>query len=493
MATSTVYNNSDGTGSQTTSYSYTWTSTGLVQSETIAAPVSVGVYDVTTLYENEQGKTIWVKGPNGSLQYYAYDLGTGALVRAIQDVNTADTGEFSDLPPGWSTPTGYGSNLLTQYQVDEKGRTTKETDPAGNVTYTVYLDAQHEVRVYPGWNARTDTTTGPTQVSIQDPADAVSETLTMVATPHLTDGAPDGSEAISAVESLTVDVTNAAGQVIAEDQYFSLAGLTFAPGVIGTLGTNYYQTLFAYDSLGRRTRLQSPNGVITRTVENNLGQVLSTWVGTNDTPASGEWSPANNTSPSNMVEISANVYDNGGVGDGLLTQHTDADGNATTYTFSFAGLLLNATVRDPRGAVIRSMSYTYDNLGHLLTQTDGDGNITGYTYDERGQVVTATVRDAQGNLIRSFAYTYDSDGNLLTQTDGDGNQTRFSYDALGDVLTQKVYDATGTLVNMQSWTYDADGNVLTATDGDGNVWAYTYDRAGRVLTQTVRDARHGGP
>jgi hypothetical protein len=44
------------------------------------------------------------------------------------------------------------------------------------------------------------------------------------------------------------------------------------------------------------------------------------WVGTNDTPTSGYWSPTNNTGTSNMVEVSANVYDNGGVGDGNLTE-----------------------------------------------------------------------------------------------------------------------------------------------------------------------------
>ena len=184
---------------------------------------------------------------------------------------------------------------MTQYQVDAKGRTTEETDPDGNVTYAVYLDAQQEVRVYPGWDSTTDTTTGPTQVSINDPAGGFSETLTMTATPRVTDGAPDGSEAISDVQSLTVDVTNAAGQVIAEDDYFNLAGLTFAPGVIGTLGVNYYQTLFGYDAVGNLVaRANAQRARSTAWCTTAWAHVLSTWVGTNDTPASGEWSPTNN-------------------------------------------------------------------------------------------------------------------------------------------------------------------------------------------------------
>jgi len=72
---------------------------------------------------------------------------------------------------------------------------------------------------------------------------------------------------------------------------------------------------------------QSPNGTIYRTVYNSLGEEISDWVGTNDTPSSGEWSPTNNTGSSNMVEVSSYQYDNGGVGDGNLTQETDYPGS----------------------------------------------------------------------------------------------------------------------------------------------------------------------
>ena len=220
---------------------------------------------MTTTFFNPQGEPIWVKDADGFLEYMAYDVATGAQIKDIQDVNTADTSEFTDLPSGWSTPSGGGLNLVTQDVVDDKGRTTEETDPDGNVTYTVYLDALHEVRVYPGWNTATDTTTGPTQVYFPN------ETLTMSATPSVTAGTPNGTEAISDVQTLTVDVKNAAGQVTAEDAYFNLAGVTFAMGVIGTAGTNYYQTQYSYDALGNLDRTETPNGTIYRTVNDSLG------------------------------------------------------------------------------------------------------------------------------------------------------------------------------------------------------------------------------
>src|SRR5262249_30038373 len=111
-----------------------------------------------------------------------------------------------------------------------------------------------------------------------------------------------------------------------EYAYFNLGGLTYSTGTMGTVNTNYYQANYGYDSAGRLVRAQTPNGTIYRTVYNSLDEAVSDWVGTNDTPTSGEWSPSNNTGTANMVEVSSYVYDNGGVGDGNLTQETDYPG-----------------------------------------------------------------------------------------------------------------------------------------------------------------------
>src|SRR5207249_4697642 len=135
--------------------------------------------------------------------------------------------------------------------------------------------------------------------------------------PHLTAGVLDGTEAVSGVQTLSRDYTNAAGQVVSSDRYFNLAALAYSTAAaLGTEGVNYYRTRQGYDSRGRPDRVQTPTGTIGRTVYDGLARVVSTWVGTNDTPASGPWSPANNTAPSDMVQVSADQYDNGGVGDG---------------------------------------------------------------------------------------------------------------------------------------------------------------------------------
>src|SRR5207253_7653124 len=77
-----------------------------------------------------------------------------------------------------------------------------------------------------------------------------------------------------------------------------------------------------------------PTGTIERTVYDSLSREVSTWVGTNDTPGSGSWSPSNNTSPSNMVQLTADQYDGGGVGDSNLTQVTIFPGGSAANRVS---------------------------------------------------------------------------------------------------------------------------------------------------------------
>ena len=64
--------------------------------------------------------------------------------------------------------------------------------------------------------------TGPTEVIREDRPGSYIETLTMSATPHVTGGVPDGTEAVSGVQTLSRTYTNAAGQVVRTDDYFNL-------------------------------------------------------------------------------------------------------------------------------------------------------------------------------------------------------------------------------------------------------------------------------
>jgi YD repeat-containing protein len=77
---------------------------------------------------------------------------------------------------------------------------------------------------------------------------------------------------------------------------------------------------------------------------------------------------------------------------GAVAETLDALGNATTYAVGAFGTVLSVT--DPAGTV----TYTYDTLGHRLTETDPDTNTneapgtTTMTYSSFGPVLARVTR-----------------------------------------------------------------------------------------------------
>ncbi len=224
------------------------------------AATSTDVYDAN-------GNVIWSMDANGFITYNQYDPTTQALIKTIQDVNTDDTSDFdpSTLPSGWTTPSGGGLELITTYQVDQLGRTTEEVSPNGNVTYTVYNDAESddgfvdEVRTYPGWHYDSTlgeyTTTGPVQVSRYNDPGSYSETLTYAYTPVSGVTAPTGTDTISNIQTLSRSITNDAGQTVESEC------------LLQPVGTD----LFRLNSSSRHIRhklLRPPNMATTPTATN---------------------------------------------------------------------------------------------------------------------------------------------------------------------------------------------------------------------------------
>jgi RHS repeat-associated protein len=330
-----------------------------------------------------------------------------------------------------------------------------------------------------GDTSSTNTPTGPTQVYREDRGNGYTETLTMSATPHVTNGQPDGSEAISNVQSLSRSYVNAAGQVAYTDDYFNLAGLTYATTPnLGTENTNFYRTRYGYDSRGNNDRVQAPTGTITRTVFDGLGRAVSSWVGTNDTPTSGQWSPTNNTGTANMVQVEGFVYDGGGVGDGNLTQDTLYPGGsaAARVTQSFYDW------RDRLVATKDGVQATEDTTTHRP--------ITYLVLDNLGEVTTTQQ--------------YDGDQVSIVDANGDGvpdapsasllrAQQTTAYDEQGRVYQDKTYsvDQTNGTVSTNALTtniwYDHRGNVIKVASPGGLVDKTQYDGAGRPVKEFTTD------
>jgi len=543
LASQTVYRNSDGTGPQTTNYTYTWVGGNTTQmlSKTTTYPAATttengpGGTETEIEFYDTYGRLQWSKDAGGYLTYYAHDAITGTVTKVIRDVDTSKPQDFANLPTDsggqWSTPTGGGLHLITTYQVDPLGRTTMVTDPNSNVTYTVYNDFNHEVRTYPGWDTTAHTTTGPVWLTRTDYPGSYKEALSMAVTPHLTSNLPDGTEAVSNVQTLARSYLDNGNRVINSDQYFDLSGLTYTTTVnLGTQHTpsvpgNFYRTQVGYDVKGRKSKQADALGTITRTVYDALDRVDSVWIGTNDTAATGDWSPTNNSSPANMIQVVQNQYDNGNIGDSNLTQITTYP-NATTSR-------VTANWYDWRNRLVASKSgvqgtedttthrpilyYDLDNLGEIMavSQFDGDGinaltitagvpqkpastTLRKYSvsqFDERGRVcqrLTYSVDQTNGGYTTALVTNtwFDHRGNVVKTSQPGGVVSKASYDGLGRTTVTYLTDGQGDSTWADAGTIGNQNNVLEQTE-------FTYDANGNIVLtvnkQRLNDETAAGP
>src|SRR5262249_53129102 len=158
----------------------------------------------------------------------------------------------------------------------------KVTDPAGRVTYTLYPDAEHEVRSF-AWDAPNNKLAGPGSVSIEKRGARYTDALT-IATPPLfhRGGLPSWSGyPVTVPLTSTRSLLNKAGQSIETHAYFNLTGLNYSdPAGNDTIksgsevpvdvvvlhgaqvNANFYASTADYDSRGRLKRSVSPTGTV---------------------------------------------------------------------------------------------------------------------------------------------------------------------------------------------------------------------------------------
>jgi RHS repeat-associated protein len=299
----------------------------------------------------------------------------------------------------------------------------------------------------------------------------------------------------------------------------------------GSSGTNYDQTAFGDDAQGRRNKVKSPGGTITRTVFDVRGQAIKTYVGTNDTGATDSDPTGGGATGNNMVLVSETQYDGGSAGgDGLVTATTEhVDGGTTrvtTQSYDFRGRQVTVD-----GEVNFYQTTYYDNLDHVVKVERYDTNASGHLiaknetkFDDRGRVYQSlryAVNPSTGSIDSALIDRtwYDAAGNVIKQQAGGTQQfSKTASDTLGrpvknyvgfDTSETSYADAASvsgdTIFEQTETTYDAAGNViqvtrrsrlhdasstgeLTSTSGSQPkarvMYAATYpDAVGRVIAQ----------
>jgi RHS repeat-associated protein len=308
---------------------------------------------------------------------------------------------------------------------------------------------------------------------------------------------------------------------------------------------------FGYDADGRLARASTPGGTqLTQSYDTNGNLLTSTFGGATTALT---YDAANRvTSMTDPVggisrysygggsHIPVQVSDPSGgvttqtVDNGLITSHTDADGNTTGFGYDTSGNMIS--VADALGQITlssydasgnhtgliapsgASVQWAYDAVGRLISATDPNGAVTSYRYSSAGLLLQMTdptgaataiaytaaaqVASVTDPLGRVTVFGYDADGNVTTITDPAGAVTEAAYDELGRVtsltdptgsVTTLLYDADGNMTAQQTpagtmtTSYDPRGNPITVTDPAGAAAQYTYDAADRLTSTTGPD------
>ena len=157
-----------------------------------------------------------------------------------------------------------------------------------------------------------------------------------------------------------------------------------------------------------------------------------------------------------------------------VTCETDGEGRTIKYTYDALGNVL--TMEKGIGTEKTTISYTYNKAGRLIKTVQGT-HITTNEYDYVGRLTKTT--DPMGF---TETYTYDTAGNILTAKDKNGMLTYNTYNNRG--LLEKVKKGTQTI----EYTYDPTGNLLTSKDEGGTI-TYRYNTDGTLASKQYPDGK----
>ncbi|WP_020405326.1 DUF6531 domain-containing protein [Hahella ganghwensis] len=407
----------------------------------------VSLVDNTITRYNEVNRKIQTADASGAISHYQYDP-AGNLTKV-------------------TSPDGYSVN----FKYDEKNRLTETFDEEGN-TVTRKLDLIGRVRqlIDPNGNVTQYTYYGPEQNG---------------KVKRITDAEGRWTEfEYNAVGQVT-KVTDNSGQETLSD-YDALGRVTRVVGPVYTdivLGNVRPVTTYQYNSLGFQTAVYagytSADGnqasdslsLQARYQYDDFGRLLK------KEDALGK-----------VWEITK--YDE----HGNILSSRDPNGNVTTSTYSFGGILAGTSTSGPAGT--EETIFLRNGMGQPEYI---ESNNVAYSYEYDAAHRVKKVTDNRGG--KSVSYDYSIGGLLNSITDNAGNKTSYLYDPVGRLtgirtpdkgLISYVYDAGGRLQQkvfpndlVTAYDYFKDNKVksIATTDGSGNELIrqnYDYDNAGRT-------------
>ncbi len=432
----------------------------------------------TTIAYDAVGRVVNVTDPLGNTSTLVYDA-AGNLINEIDPLGSKTTLIYDSLNRAVARLDPLGNRTTTVY--DKTGRAVVQIDAKGNTTRSFYDAGGRLVQTADALFNRTS--------YVYDIAGNMTASIDQV-----------GARTTLAYDALNRQITQTKPSGAVETTVYDAVG-----NIVNTIDGLGHKNTYVYDALNRQTQsIDALSGTTTSiydAVGNRTGLIdpvgnRTTWVYDALNRVTSETSANNNTATF--------AYDAAS----RQTSTTDMLGRRRDFTYDANSNLLTEKWYAVGGSFLQTQTFTYDEVGNMLTAVDPDGIYT-MTYDalNRTSVVQepfsltltfsydaasnrTVVQDSKGGLATS---TYNA-LNELTRRQFTGNGATLTYDytytARGETQTLKRYSDLGTTVVFETdTTYDSSGRVTNIKHYNGSAanfsnTTYAYDAADRLTVET---------
>jgi RHS repeat-associated protein len=368
----------------------------------------------------------------------------------------------------------------TAYTYDALDRQVKMTDALGGITSTSYdalgnvvavTDALNHSTAF-GYDAldRRISVTNALGQATTSAFDAVGNLLSV-------------KDALGRTTAYAYDSLNrrvAATDALGQTRSITYDAVDNAVKITDELGQ---MTSFGYDALDRRTGVTDALGQTQTTVYDAEGNVRSATDGIGNTTRY-DYDVLNRQVKVTDAKggITSTNYD----AVGNVAKITDSVGNSTTYLYDAIDRLLKET-----NQLGFSRSHAYDAVGNQIEMIDRNNRKTTYGYDSLNRRTGENWIGVGGVNLRSIGYTYNAVGNVITATDPDAKYT-YGYDALNRLTSLDNTGTAGVPAVVFNYLYDAVGRLVTVGDrisgSNAGQTDYTFDQLNRVTKITQAGA-----
>lgn len=263
------------------------------------------------------------------------------------------------------------------------------------------------------------------------------------------------------------------------------------------LGTEWIETLEAYDENGNNTLstdargktttrvfdardrldlVQEPEGRQTDPAYDDADRKIEeTLSGPNQVPQLRRWSHDQRGRERSRTDAEGQAwltdYD---LSDNPV-RRADPLGHAVTLGYDAR----NRVVSESGPVPGRETRYGYDGGVNRTDERHANGRQVRHEFDLLDRHVAS--RDLAGDFTRPEfqRFGYDADGNRTSIVDGNGNATTFEVDALN-----RVFAEHRPLSRTLRWTHTVHGEIQTETDAEGNTTTHEIDALGRRTKTT---------